>query len=186
MANIVEIRIPDIGDFAEVLVIELLVKRGEEVTLEQSLLTLESDKATLEVPSPFAGRIETLTVAVGDRVSKGSLIGTIATAAAEAPPHPRPPRRRRPSPLPVPRCAGVRPRRHRRRTGGYSAAFRAGRSWAEGGLWSRSTPCSAASCLNVGCIPSKALLHVAAVKEEGSGSPRTVSPSRNRRSTSTS
>jgi len=100
MANIVEIRIPDIGDFAEVLVIELLVKRGEEVTLEQSLLTLESDKATLEVPSPFAGRIETLTVAVGDRVSKGSLIGTIATAAAEAPPHPRPPRRRLPSPLP--------------------------------------------------------------------------------------
>ena len=88
MPNIVEIHLPDIGDFAEVPVIELLVKPGDDVAIEQSLLALESDKATLEVPSPFAGRIETLTVAIGDLVSKGSRIGTISVAAPENPSQP--------------------------------------------------------------------------------------------------
>ncbi len=166
MANIVEIRIPDIGDFAEVLVIELLVKRGEEVTLEQSLLTLESDKATLEVPSPFAGRIETLTVAVGDRVSKGSLIGTIATAAAEAPPQPAAPAAAPAVAAPV---AGDAPEFDLvvigGGPGGYSAAFRAADLGLKVALVEKHATLGGV-CLNVGCIPSKALLHVAAVKEE--------------------
>jgi len=166
MANIVEIRIPDIGDFAEVLVIELLVKRGEEVTLEQSLLTLESDKATLEVPSPFAGRIETLTVAVGDRVSKGSLIGTIATAAAEAPPQPAAPAAAPAVAAPV---AGDAPEFDLvvigGGPGGYSAAFRAADLGLKVALVEKHAMLGGV-CLNVGCIPSKALLHVAAVKEE--------------------
>ena len=163
MANIVEIRIPDIGDFADVPVIELLVKPGEEVAVEQSLLTLESDKATLDVPSPFAGRIETLAVGVGDRVSKGGLIGTIALAAADAP--------QAAAPVAAPAALatddapefdlaviGGGP-------GGYSAAFRAADLGLRVALIERGETLGGV-CLNVGCIPSKALLHVAAVKEE--------------------
>src|SRR5438094_8753730 len=84
-----EVKVPDIGDFKEVEVIEVLVKPGDTVTKEQSLITLESDKATMEIPSPGAGVVKELRIKVGDKVSKGSAIllleGAQATAAAAAP-----------------------------------------------------------------------------------------------------
>ena len=85
-----EIRVPNIGDFQEVEVIELLVNVGDEVTAEQSLLTLESDKATLDVPTPLSGRIEQILVSAGDKVSEGSLIAMIATTASASSPPPPP------------------------------------------------------------------------------------------------
>jgi pyruvate dehydrogenase E2 component (dihydrolipoamide acetyltransferase) len=80
----VEVEVPDIGDFADVGVIELLVKVGDTVALEQSLITVESDKASMEIPSSHAGVIQALKVAVGDRVSKGTIVATIATAGGAA------------------------------------------------------------------------------------------------------
>lgn len=158
MPNTVEIHIPDIGDFADIPVIEILVKPGDEITVEQTLLTLESDKATLEVPSPVAGRIETLAIAVGQSVSKGTLVGTVVIAAAK-----------RPQPAAHTQTAngateydiaviGGGP-------GGYSAAFRAADLGMHVALIEREETLGGV-CLNVGCIPSKALLYVAAIKEE--------------------
>src|SRR5262245_61309369 len=82
-----EVRVPDIGDFTDVPVIEILVATGDEVDVETPLVVLESDKATMEVPSPAAGKIGAITVAVGDRVSEGSVLLALeaAEAAAEAP-----------------------------------------------------------------------------------------------------
>ena len=84
MAETKEIKVPDIGDFDEVDVIEVLVKAGDTVEKEDSLITLESDKATMEVPAPFAGTIKDIKVGVGDKVSEGTVIAT-AEAAGEAP-----------------------------------------------------------------------------------------------------
>ena len=75
-----EIRVPDIGDFTDVPIIEILVAAGDTVAAEDPLLTLESDKATLDVPSPVAGTITSLAVAVGDTVSQGTVIGTVEVA----------------------------------------------------------------------------------------------------------
>src|SRR6185437_10167763 len=84
----IEIKVPDIGDFKDVPVIELLVKPGDAVKKEDSLVTLESDKATMDVPSPHPGRVKELRVKVGDKVSQGSVIaileGEAATASAPA------------------------------------------------------------------------------------------------------
>ena len=77
-----EVKVPDIGDFKDVEVIEVLVKPGDAVTKEQSLITLESDKATMEIPSPEAGVVKELKVKVGDKVSQGSQIMVIESAAA--------------------------------------------------------------------------------------------------------
>ncbi|HBK56315.1 MAG TPA: branched-chain alpha-keto acid dehydrogenase subunit E2, partial [Xanthomonadales bacterium] len=77
MAQITEARVPDIGDFADVPVIELLVQVGDRVTKDQGLLTLESDKATMEVPAPFAGVVRELRVKVDDRVSEGAVVALI-------------------------------------------------------------------------------------------------------------
>ena len=74
MADLVEVKVPDIGDFADVPVIEVLVAPGDEVALEDPLVTLESDKATMDIPAPRAGTVAELKVAVGDTVSEGSLI----------------------------------------------------------------------------------------------------------------
>src|SRR5574339_231183 len=74
MANVIEVKVPDIGDFKDVEVIEILVKPGDAVTKEQSLITLESDKATMEIPSPAAGVVKELKIKTGDKVSKGSPI----------------------------------------------------------------------------------------------------------------
>src|SRR6185295_2725832 len=85
-----EVKVPDIGDFKEVEVIEVLVKPGETVAKEQSLISLESDKATMEIPSPGAGVVKELKVKVGDKVSKGSLILLMDSqeAAKAEPPKP--------------------------------------------------------------------------------------------------
>ena len=184
-----DVRVPDIGDFTDVAVIEVLVKPGDTVALEQSLITVESDKASMEIPSSQAGVVKEMRVAVGDKVSEGSLIlrleGADAGAAAGKPaapaPVPAPPPApaaakptAAPAPAPVPRSAaataiggdvtcdllvlGAGP-------GGYSAAFRAADLGLKVVLVER-YPTLGGVCLNVGCIPSKALLHVAAVIDE--------------------
>src|SRR5688572_3896884 len=80
-----EVKVPDIGDFKEIEVIEVLVKPGDTVAKEQSLITLESDKATMEIPSPGAGTVQSIKVKVGDKVSKGSPILLLDSAAEEKP-----------------------------------------------------------------------------------------------------
>src|SRR5918999_3518922 len=171
MAN-TQVNVPDIGDFKEVEVIEVLVKPGDAITKEQSLITLESDKATMEIPSPAAGKVMQLKVKVGDKVSKGSLIlmlesqeGARAEApAAKAPPKaPEAPRAAPPAPSAGAdiECdvlvLGAGP-------GGYSAAFRAADLGMKTVLVER-YPTLGGVCLNVGCIPSKALLHTAAIMD---------------------
>src|SRR5262245_60482587 len=84
----VEVKVPDIGDFKSVDVIEILVKPGDQVAPEQSLITLESDKATMELPSPSAGTVKSFVVKVGDKVSEGSPILLLDAAEAKAPPAP--------------------------------------------------------------------------------------------------
>ena len=81
MSKIIEIKVPDIGDFVKVPVIELLVSPGESIEAEQSLITLESDKATMEVPAPATGTLVTLTVKEGDELSEGDVIGTMELAS---------------------------------------------------------------------------------------------------------
>ncbi len=88
---IIEVKVPDIGDFKDVPVIEVLVKAGDTVKAEDSLVSLESDKATMDVPSPVAGVVKAIKVKVGDKLSEGSLVLTVETAAAAAPsPQPSP------------------------------------------------------------------------------------------------
>src|SRR5512142_844368 len=77
MSSTVEVRVPDIGDFTDVPVIEIHVGAGDEVSLEDPLVTLESDKATMDVPAPFAGTVRQMRVSVGDRVSEGSILLTL-------------------------------------------------------------------------------------------------------------
>src|SRR5436190_10536416 len=192
----IEVKVPDIGDFKDVPVIEVFVKPGDSVKAEDSLVTLESDKATMDVPAPAAGTVKELKVKVGDKVSQGSVILTLegaATGAAAAtksaaPPPPSPASGRggaaappaAPRPAPAPPAAapvagaatysgkadiecqmlviGAGP-------GGYSAAFRSADLGMKTVLVER-YPTLGGVCLNVGCIPSKALLHVAAVMDE--------------------
>jgi dihydrolipoamide dehydrogenase len=156
-----EVKVPDIGDFKEVEVIEVLVKPGDAVAKEQSLITLESDKATMEIPSPEAGKVAELKLKVGDKVSKGSPILTL-DSKSEAPrgeaPKSVPPASAAPGEL---ECdvlvLGAGP-------GGYSAAFRAADLGMKVVLVER-YPALGGVCLNVGCIPSKALLHTAAIMD---------------------
>ena len=164
-----EVKVPDIGDFKEVEVIEVLVKPGDTVAKEQSLITLESDKATMEIPSPGPGVIREMRVKVGDKVSQGSpilLLEGEAPAKAEAA-KPEAPKREA---VAAPPAASVKgdfdcdvvvigagP-------GGYSAAFRAADLGLRTVLVERYATLGGV-CLNVGCIPSKALLHTAAVMD---------------------
>src|SRR5512139_2513479 len=97
MAKLVEVKVPDIGDFKDVEVIEVLVKPGDTVAREQSLVSLESDKATMEIPSPEAGVVKELVVKVGDKVSEGSLILRLEAAGQDGTPEPKP----RPAPEPA-------------------------------------------------------------------------------------
>ena len=83
MANLIDVKVPDIGEFSDVPIIEVLVKPGDPIKAEQSLITLESDKASMEVPSPVDGVVKEIKVKVGDKVSEGTLI---LTAEAEAAP----------------------------------------------------------------------------------------------------
>ena len=109
MSNVIEVKVPDIGDFKNIPVIEVLVKPGDSVSQEAPLVTLESDKATMEVPSPAAGKVKEIKVKVGDKVSEGSLVLTLESAgdgaaaakpAAEKPP-PAPAPRAAPAPAPA-------------------------------------------------------------------------------------
>ncbi|KAA8612174.1 dihydrolipoyl dehydrogenase [Salipiger aestuarii] len=168
----IDVQIPDIGDFSNVPVIEVTVALGDIVAEDDPILMLESDKATLDIPAPAAGKVTAIHVSEGDTVSKGSLVMTLEAegeATAEAPPEAAPARQ----PVPALQTAasasgadshaeflvlGAGP-------GGYTAAFRA----ADLGLkvtlierWDR----LGGVCLNVGCIPSKALLHVAKAMDE--------------------
>jgi len=157
-----EVRVPDIGDFKEVEVIEVLVKPGDAIAKEQSLITLESDKATMEIPSPAAGKVAELKVKVGDKVSKGSSI-LVLEATAEKAKAPEAPKTAPPTPSTGAdiECdvlvLGAGP-------GGYSAAFRAADLGMKTVLVER-YPTLGGVCLNVGCIPSKALLHTAAIMD---------------------
>ncbi|HSO83757.1 dihydrolipoyl dehydrogenase [Thiocapsa sp.] len=164
--DIIEVKVPDIGDFKDVEVIEVLVSPGDSVIEEASLITLESDKASMEIPAPRAGIVRTVEVAVGDRISEGTLIMTLEVKApqsaggAEA---------GKESTSAAPAAAsqeivtevvvlGAGP-------GGYTAAFRAADLGKKVVLIERYDTLGGV-CLNVGCIPSKALLHTAAILEE--------------------
>ena len=166
----VQVTVPDIGDFRGVPVIEVLVAAGDTVTAEQPLITLESDKATMDVPAPVAGTVTAVKVNVGDAVSEGSPILELqtgepaepATAAAQAAPaqqpQARPPAVQRGDLHAEVLVLGAGP-------GGYTAAFRAADLGKEVTLVER-WPSLGGVCLNVGCIPSKALLHAARVIAE--------------------
>ncbi|MBV9810110.1 MAG: dihydrolipoyl dehydrogenase [Solirubrobacterales bacterium] len=171
-----EIRVPDIGDFTDVPVIEIHVSAGDEVAIEDPLVTLESDKATMDVPAPQAGTVKQLSVQIGDRVSEGSVLLTLESTDGAAPTEstespesasqasverePAPP-----PPAPSPDGAGG----HDAQVvvigsgpGGYTAAFRAADLGLKTVLIERYERLGGV-CLNVGCIPSKALLHAARV-----------------------
>ena len=170
------ILVPDIGDYADVPVIEVLVKVGDVVEKEQALLVLESDKATMEVPADAAGTITSIAVKLGDKVSKGSVIAEIEASAAAPAAQPAAAPAATPAPavkVPAPvagqysgkvdhECEvlvlGAGP-------GGYSAAFRSADLGMNTVLVERYATLGGV-CLNVGCIPSKALLHTTSVMDE--------------------
>ncbi len=179
---LIDIQVPDIGDFKDVGVIEILVKPGDTVKAEQSLITVESDKASMEIPSSHAGVVKEIKVAMGDKVNQGTVILALDAAGAAAAPAPAAaapaPAAAAPAPAAAPAAAagpagsytgaadvecdllvlGAGP-------GGYSAAFRAADLGLKVVIVERYSTLGGV-CLNVGCIPSKALLHVAAVMDE--------------------
>jgi dihydrolipoamide dehydrogenase len=192
---LIDIKVPDIGDFEDVAVIEVLVGPGDTVQPEQSLITLESDKASMEIPSSHGGVVKDMKVKVGDKVRQGTVVLTLEAADAPAAasavstsgtqpaagpgavpapgraPAPVPPPASTPSPMPSTYAGGADiecdvlvlgagP-------GGYSAAFRAADLGMKTVLVERYASLGGV-CLNVGCIPSKALLHVASVIDEAS------------------
>ncbi len=188
----IEVKVPDIGDFTDVPVIEVLVKAGDRIKAEDSLVTLESDKATMDVPSPAAGTVKEVRAKVGDKLSQGSVVIVLDTegapdakqspvpsqtpAAASQPSAPAPAK-------PSPRSSSTAPATSTAAAyggnvdvecemlvlgagpGGYSAAFRSADLGMKTVLVERYATLGGV-CLNVGCIPSKALLHVAAVMDE--------------------
>ena len=179
----IEVKVPDIGDFSDVPVIEILVKPGDTVAVDQGLVTLESDKATMEVPSSVAGVVKEVRVKLGDGVGEGAVIATIETAdsaAAPAPAQAAPARGGgcdddRPAPrAATPQAATASGRKADIECdvvvlgagpGGYTAAFRAADLGQDTVLVERHAALGGV-CLNVGCIPSKALLHAARVIDE--------------------
>ena len=196
MSKLVEVKVPDIGDYKNIPVIEVLVKAGDTVNKEDPLVTLESDKATMDIPAPSAGVVKALSLKPGDKVSKGTLILTLEEAseqtkgaaaapaakpAAAAPPQssiPNPQSSSIPKPQSSPSAAapktdisGIKADFHAEVVvlgagpGGYTAAFRAADLGKKVVLIER-YPTLGGVCLNVGCIPSKALLHMAKVITE--------------------
>jgi NADPH-dependent 2,4-dienoyl-CoA reductase/sulfur reductase-like enzyme len=184
----VEVKVPDIGDFTGVPVIEVLVKVGDTVKPEDALVTLESDKATMDVPAPSAGTVKSIAVKVGDKVSEGALVLVLESADAKpvgpaSAGRPSPAPAAAPAPAPQPRPAEAGPTSKGAGAyqgkadlecemlvlgagpGGYSAAFRAADLGMKTVIVERYATLGGV-CLNVGCIPSKALLHVAAVMDE--------------------
>ena len=194
MSQLIEVKVPDIGDFKNIPVIEVLVKSGDKVEKEDSLITLESDKATMEVPSPAAGIVKELKIKPGDKLSEGSLILTLDSAESVAPAQkteapaqkPQAPAQRGDAPKSPPAPTAPAPSKAPAAVastpaikgdihaevvvlgsgpGGYTAAFRAADLGKQTVLIER-YPVLGGVCLNVGCIPSKALLHAARVVAE--------------------
>jgi len=176
---VMDIKVPDLGDFKDVGVIEVLVAVGETIRAEQSLVTVESDKASMEIPSSHAGTVKELKVKLGDKISEGSVLLTLEVADTTAPapvvlepkqaPAPASQAPAAPAPVAVNFAGsadldcdvlvlGGGP-------GGYSAAFRAADLGLSVVIVERYAQLGGV-CLNVGCIPSKALLHVASVMDE--------------------
>uniref|UniRef100_UPI00158BA913 FAD-dependent oxidoreductase n=1 Tax=Burkholderia ambifaria TaxID=152480 RepID=UPI00158BA913 len=185
--SLIEVKVPDIGDFSGVDVIEVNVKPGDVIEKEQTLITLESDKASMEVPSDVAGTVKEVKVKAGEKVSQGTVIAIVEAAASDAAPA-KAPEAAKPAPAapapaaPAPAAAapaaapqagsysgaadiecdmlvlGAGP-------GGYSAAFRSADLGMKTVLVERYSTLGGV-CLNVGCIPSKALLHTALVIDE--------------------
>ncbi|MFT6912460.1 MAG: dihydrolipoamide dehydrogenase [Paracoccaceae bacterium] len=168
-----DIKVPDIGDFKDIPVISILVAVGDTVAAEDPLIELESDKATLEVPSPSAGVVKSITVAEGDKVSEGTLIMTFEGAAAGAAPKAAAPAAAAVAAPAVAATGGASGKGDIHAEvvilgsgpGGYTAAFRAADLGKQVVLIEK-YPTLGGVCLNVGCIPSKALLHVAKVITE--------------------
>ena len=106
MAEVREVAVPDLGDFADVEVIEIHISAGDVLEVEAPLVTLESDKATMDVPAPFAGRVESVAVGVGDRVSEGSVLCTMAVEASEPATAPEPEPEPEPAAAAAPEPAG--------------------------------------------------------------------------------
>ena len=190
----VDLIVPDIGNFTDVAVVEVLVKPGDAVELETPLVTIETDKASMDVPAAAAGRVTEVLLKVGDKVSKGSLIARLEASAGAAPAPAAPPAEAPAAPaaaappVAVPETAGdtvrmpaaeagrgERAQESFSRTaqllvlgsgpGGYTAAFRAADLGLKVMLVERWQSLGGV-CLNVGCIPSKALLHAAKVIED--------------------
>ena len=174
MSQVIEIKVPDIGNFSNVDVIDVLVSVGDTVAAEDALITLESDKAAMDIPSPVAGTIKALNIASGDKASEGTLICLmeVADAVSTGTPAAAPATPSAPSAPPLPPAMGgvkadiscqmlvlgAGP-------GGYTAAFRAADLGMQTVLVERWSTLGGV-CLNVGCIPSKALLHAAKVMDE--------------------
>jgi dihydrolipoamide dehydrogenase len=183
MSNLVEVLVPDIGNFDSVDVIEVMVKVGDVIALEDSLITVESDKASMDIPSPIAGTVKTLIVKVGDKVAKDSLLMMVETTAevAKSAPVPVQPVTTAPAevasvvvaPMATTNSAQTIPQSDLHAEvvvlgsgpGGYTAAFRAADLGKQVVLIERYSTLGGV-CLNVGCIPSKALLHTAKVITE--------------------
>ena len=186
MANSIEVRVPNIGDFKDVPVIAVLVKPGDKVDKEQSIVTLESDKATIDVPAPGAGTVAEVKVKVNDKVSEGTVLLTLLAAESAAAPDSEAPVEEKPAAAAAPgkqtSAAKESAPKEAQVTGGdadlscdvlvlgsgpggYSAAFRAADLGQKTVLVERYSKLGGV-CLNVGCIPSKALLHVAAITDE--------------------
>ncbi|HEP6279879.1 TPA: FAD-dependent oxidoreductase, partial [Burkholderia vietnamiensis] len=187
--SLIEVKVPDIGDFSGVDVIEVNIKPGDVIGKEQTLLTLESDKASMEVPSDIAGTVKEIKVKAGDKVSQGTVIalveasaGAAAPAPAKAPEPAKPVAAAAPAAAPAQAAAASAPAPQAGSyggsvdiecdmlvlgagPGGYSAAFRAADLGMKTVLVERYSTLGGV-CLNVGCIPSKALLHTALVVEE--------------------
>ncbi len=158
MANLVEVKVPDMGDFKDVAVIEVMVKPGETIAVDTALIMVESDKASMEIPSSHAGVIKEIKVKANDKVSEGSVILVLEAAGAAAAPTPRAGDYSGKAETEVEMLVlGAGP-------GGYSAAFRSADLGMKTALVERYSTLGGV-CLNVGCIPSKALLHTAALMD---------------------
>ena len=184
MSNLVEIKVPDIGDFTDVPVIDVFIKPGDTIAVEDALVTLESDKATMDVPASAAGVVREVKVKLGDKVSEGTVVALVEAAATAAAGSGAPAAKAAPAPAPAaapaaaPKAAAPAAASHGGSAdidcdmlvlgagpGGYSAAFRAADLGLKTVIVERYATLGGV-CLNVGCIPSKALLHVAAVMDE--------------------
>ena len=186
--SLVEVRVPDIGDAKSVSVVDVLVKKGSEIRVEDPLITLESEKASMDVPSPVNGIVSSIELKKGDDVSAGTLIATVevteakatpaASAAAAPAPTPAAAPAATPAAAPAKTAAGASDSGAEppppgavelvvlgAGVGGYTAAFRAADLGLKVTLIER-WPMLGGVCLNVGCIPSKALLHAAKVIED--------------------